>query len=116
MNKLIKGNINVVRVEQLPGRDGKPGGIKIQLPNKNAKIEVLRAKKSLVKTADYSRDSISETKPVKTSRRTSWVEYGDILIFIGNSPYIAKITVSRLKYSPITVKLNIFKMAPTKLP
>ena len=58
MNKLIKdglklGNINVVRIEQLPGRDGKPGGIKIQLPNKNAKIEVLRAKKSLVKTADY---------------------------------------------------------------
>ena len=45
MNKLIKdglklGNINVVRIEQLPGRDGKPGGIKIQLPNKNAKIEV----------------------------------------------------------------------------
>ena len=58
INKLIKdglklGNINVVRIEQLPGRDGKPGGIKIQLPNKNAKIEVLRAKKSLVKTADY---------------------------------------------------------------
>ena len=58
MNKLIKdglklGNINVVRIEQLPGRDGKPGGIKIQLHNKNAKIEVLRAKKSLVKTADY---------------------------------------------------------------
>ena len=60
MNKLIKGNINVVRVEQLPGRDGKPGGIKIQLPNKNAKIEVLRAKKSLVKTADYSQVTLCD--------------------------------------------------------
>ena len=32
------------------------------------------------------RDSISETKPTQQSRRTSLVEYGDILILIGNFP------------------------------
>ena len=40
--------------------------------------------------------------------RTSLVEYGDILILIGNFPKNAKITVSNLKYRPITVKLTIF--------
>ena len=33
----------------------------------------------------------------------------------GNFLYNAKITVSKLKYSPITVKLTIFKMAAKKL-
>ena len=49
------------------------------------------------------------------SRGTSREEYGDILILIRNFSLNAKITVSKLKYSPITVKLAIFKMAATKL-
>ena len=40
----------------------------------------------------FSRDSISETKPTKTSMWTSLVEYGDILILIGKFPSNAKIT------------------------
>ena len=61
------------------------------------------------------RDSISETKPRNKSMRTSLVEYGDNLILIGDFPQNANITVSKLKYSPITVKSAIFKMAAKKL-
>ena len=34
----------------------------------------------------YSRDTISEPKPRKRSMQISLVEYGDILILIGNFP------------------------------
>ena len=47
--------INVVNAMRTPFRDGKPGVVKIQLPSRQNKIDILKNKKKLMDNSNYSR-------------------------------------------------------------
>lgn len=61
-NALKVSEVKIVRVLQLPGKDGKPGITKIQLENLDQKKSVLQAKNNLAKSHNFQRVFIRSSK------------------------------------------------------